>query len=143
MTISLLICLIHPKGNKVTQTCTSLLQLLPPSLEELIPNKHLVRVINQLVDSLAIKALERPYRGGGTTSYHPKMMLKVIIYPYCTKIYSCPQIADSLQTNIHFMWLAANQRPSFKTINTFRSVIMKELIEKVFRQVLAFLFEHG
>ena len=43
-------------------------QLLHPSLEELIPNKHLLRVINQLVDSLAIKALERPYRGGGTTS---------------------------------------------------------------------------
>ena len=43
-------------------------QLLPPSLEELIPNKHLLRVINQLVDSLAIEALEGPYRGGGTTS---------------------------------------------------------------------------
>ena len=118
-------------------------QLLHPSLEELIPNKHLLRVINQLVDSLAIKALERPYRGGGTTSYHPKMILKVIIYAYCTKIYSCPQIADSLPTNIHFMGLDANQRPSFKTINTFRSVLMKDLIEEVFGQVLAFLCEHG
>ena len=119
------------------------IQLLPPALEELIPNKHLLRVINQLVDSLAIKALERPYKGGGNTSYHPKMMLKVIIYPYCTKIYSCPQIADSLQRDIHFMWLAANQRPAFKTINNFRSVIMKELIEEVFGQVLAFLCQQG
>ena len=63
-------------------------QLLPPSLEELSPNKHLGRVINQLVDSLAIEALERPYRAGGTTTYHPKMILKVIIYAYCTQIYS-------------------------------------------------------
>ena len=84
-------------------------QLLPPSLEELIPEKHLVSIINQLVDSLAIEALERPYKGGGTTSYHPKMMLKVIIYAYCTKVYSCRQIADSLQRDIHFMWLSAHR----------------------------------
>ena len=119
------------------------IQRLPPSLEELIPNKHLVRVIKQLVDSLAIKALERPYRGGGTTSYQPKMMLKVIIYAYCTKIYSCRQIADSLQSVIHFMGLAANQRPAFKPINNFRSVIIKDLIEEIFGQVLTFLCEHG
>ena len=119
------------------------IQLLPPSLEELIPQKHLVRIINQLVDSLAIEALERPYKGGGTTSYHPKMMLKVIIYAYCTKVYSCRQIADSLQTSIPFMWLAASQRPTFKTINNFRSVIMKDLIEEVFGQVLTMLFEAG
>ena len=119
------------------------IQLLPPSLEELIPEKHLVRIINQLIDSLAIKALERPYRGGGSTSYHPKMMLKVIIYAYCTKVYSCRQIADSLQTNIHFMWLSASQRHTFKTINNFRSVIMKDLIEEVFGQVLTFLLEDG
>ena len=88
-------------------------QLLPPSLEELIPQKHLVSIINQLVDSLAIKVLQGAYKGGGTTSYHPKMMLKVIIYAYCTKVYSCRQIADSLQRDIHFMWLAASQRPTF------------------------------
>ena len=112
-------------------------------MEDLIPNKHLVRVINQLVDSLAIKALEQPDRGGGTTSYHPKMMLQVIIYAYCNTIYSCRQIADNLQRDIHFMWLAANQRPTLKTINTLRSVIMQELIEEVFGQVLAFLCEPG
>ena len=118
-------------------------QLFPPSLEELISEKHLVRIINQLVDSLTIKVLERAYRGDETTSYHPKMMLKVIIYAYCTKVYSCRQIADSLQKDIHFMWLSANQRPTFKTINNFRSIIMKDLIEEVFGQVLTFLFEAG
>ena len=60
------------------------------------------------------------------------MMLKVIIYAYCTKVYSCRQIADSLQRDIHFM-----------TINTFRSVIIKERIEEVFGQVLTFLLEDG
>ena len=119
------------------------IQLFPPSLDELIPQKHLVRIINQLVDSLATKVLQGAYKGGGTTSYHPKMMLKVIIYAYCTKVYSCRQIADSLQRDIHFMWLSASQRPTFKTINNFRSVIMKDLIEEVFGQVLTFLLEDG
>ena len=70
-------------------------------------------------------------------------MLKVIIYAYCTKIYSCRQIADSLQRDIHFMGLAANQRPALKPSNNFRSVIMKDLIEVVFGQVFTFLCEHG
>ena len=70
-------------------------------------------------------------------------MLIVIIYAYCTKIYSCRLIADCLQRVIRFMGLAANQRPALKTSNNFRSVIMKDLIEVVFGQVLTFLCEHG
>ena len=88
------------------------IQLLPPSLEELIPNKHLVRVIKQLVDALAIKALERPYRGGGTTSYQPKMMLIVSIYAYCTKIYSCRLILiASKELSSSWGWLLTNGPP--------------------------------
>ena len=88
------------------------IQLLPPSLEELIPQKHLVRIINQLVDSLAIKVLQGAYKGGGTTSYHPKMMLKVIIYAYCTEVYSCRQIADSLSCG----WPLTNGPPLRRSI---------------------------
>jgi transposase len=117
--------------------------LLPPSLEEYIPEKHLVRIVNQVIDGIELKLLEESYVGGGASSYHPKMMLKVLIYAYCTKIYSCRNIAKELQQNVHFMWLSAQQRPDFRTINNFRSGTMKQLIEKAFGKVLDFLMEQG
>lgn len=115
------------------------LSLLPPSLEELIPDNHLVRVVNRVIEQLDIHQLIEPYKGGGASNYHPRLMLKILVYGYCTKIYSCRRIAKSLQENIHFMWLAAQQTPDFRTINNFRSGEMKSLIETVFGQVLEML----
>ena len=54
--------------------------LLPPSLDELIPEQHLVRVINQLIDRMKLEVIESTYKGGGTSSYHPRMLLKLIVY---------------------------------------------------------------
>ena len=62
-------------------------QLLPPSLDELIPEQHLVRVINQLIDRMKLEAIESTYKGGGTSSYHPRMLLKLIVYAYAEKNY--------------------------------------------------------
>jgi transposase len=62
--------------------------MLFPSLEEMIPEKHLVRVVNQTIDELNVDALLETYKGGGASAYHPKMMLKVLIYAYLSKIYS-------------------------------------------------------
>ena len=76
-------------------------QFLPPSLEELIPSNHLVRVLNQAIERLSIATLLESYKGGGTSSYHPKMLLKVLIYAYTQRIYSSRQIAKSLRENIH------------------------------------------
>ena len=119
------------------------LNLLPSNLEELIPSNHLVRVVNQVIDGINLQILEKGYRGGGASSYHPRMMLKVIVYAYSTKIYSCRRIDQALQENIHFMWLSANQKPDFRTINNFRSGRLKALIEEVFNQVLQFLIDNG
>lgn len=116
---------------------------LPPSLDELIPENHLVRIINNLIDGIDLQLLENAYAGGGASNYHPKMMLKVLVYAYCTKVYSCRQIAAALEKDIHFMWLSAMQRPRFRTINGFRSGTMKKLIEEVFGQVLTFLMDHN
>jgi len=85
----------------------------------------------------------RAYKGGGTSSYHPQMLLKVLIYAYTQKIYSSRNIAKALRENINFMWIAGNNRPDFRTINRFRSIILKENIEKVFSLVLELLFEKG
>lgn len=118
------------------------LRFLPPSLEELIPARHLVRVVNQVIDRIDLRVLEQHYCGGGASSYHPKMMLKVVVYAYSTKIYSSRKIDQALQDSIHFMWLSAMQTPDFRTINNFRSSKLKPLIDDVFNQVLQFLIEH-
>ncbi len=117
--------------------------LLPPSLEELIPEHHLVRVVNRVVDALDITPLVSKYKGCGTSSYHPRMMLKVIVYAYSQKIYSSRKIEKALWENIGFMWISGGNRPDFHTINNFRSETMKEAVRKVFAALLAFLVEEG
>ena len=95
-------------------------QLLPPSVEELIPEKHLVRVIDQVIEDMDISVIVKEYKGGGTSSYHPKMLLKVIVYAYAEQIYSGRQIAKAVRENIPFMWISGGNRPDFRTINRFR-----------------------
>jgi transposase len=59
-----------------------------------------------VVDQLNIDAIIKQYRGGGTTSYHPRVMIKILFYAYTNNIYSCRKIEKALQENIHFMWLS-------------------------------------
>ncbi len=116
--------------------------LLPPSLEELIPQGHLVRVINEFVESIDLSMLESTYKGGGTSSYHPKMLLKVLVYAYVKKIYSSRQIAAALRENIHFMWLSGGNYPDFRTINRFRGERLAETIQEVFAELVLYLAKH-
>ena len=117
--------------------------LLPPSLEELISEKHLVRVVNQVVESMDISSLINTYEGGGTSAYHPRMLLKVLLYAYSVKIYTGRKIAKALTQDIHFMWLGGMARPDFRTLNNFRSSKAKEVIEVLFREMLEFLMAHS
>ena len=61
----------------------------PVSLSEKITRNHPVRVVNNVVDALNISCLLWAYKGGGTSSYHPRMMLKVLFYAYLNNTYSC------------------------------------------------------
>lgn len=117
------------------------LYLLPPSIEELIPSNHLVRIVNDTVEKMNLRSLLDSYVGGGTSSYHPKMLLKVLIYGYITRTYSSRRIAKSLRENINFMWLSGNNRPDFRTINNFRSSRLKDYIDSVFGSTLELLIE--
>ena len=135
---------MKPKHAKVTfKPYTQQQLLLPTNLEELIPEQHLVRVVNDVVDDLDLGSLMRQYKGGGTSSYHPKMLLKVLIYAYTQKTYSCRQIAKALNENVNYMWLSGMNKPNFRTINRFRGVMMQEVIEDIFTSVLQYLIEHG
>lgn len=117
--------------------------LLPPSLEELIPEKHLVRVVNETIDKLNIEPLVATYKGDGTSAYHPLMLLKVLVYAYLTRTYASRMIAKALNENVHFMWLSGMSHPDFRTINTFRSSRLKEVIDQVFGSMVFFLLDHG
>jgi len=117
--------------------------LLPPSYDEMIPANHLVRIVDEAVEKIDLSPLMQQYKGGGTSSYHPKMLLKVLVYAYAEKIYSSRRIAKSLRENIHFMWISGENRPDFRTLNHFRSSRMKAVIGEVFAAVLEYLVAAG
>ena len=118
--------------------------LLPPSLDELVPKKHLVRVVSQTVDELNIEKIFTKYtKGGGASRYNPFMLLKVMIYCYMTGIYSSRQIAKQCRENINVMWLAGNQKPDFRTINHFRGEKLRESIEEIFIATVRLLNRKG
>jgi transposase len=119
------------------------MSLLPPSYEEKIPAGHLVRVVNEAIEAVDLEILLAQYEGGGTSSYHPKMLLKVLVYAYCKKIYTSRKIAEALEENIHFMWLSGEQRPDFRTLNDFRGRRMKAVIDAVFSVVVEQLVAKG
>lgn len=113
---------------------------LPLSFEDFIPENHLVRVVNTVVDSLDLTSLYDRYKEGGCPAYHPRMMLKVMIYSFSQKTYSSRQIAKALRENINFMWIAGGNKPDFRTVNRFR-LDMKDIIEDVFYEVVKLLIE--
>lgn len=118
-------------------------QLLPASYDEVIEARHLVRIVDEAIEKLDLNALQAQYKGGGTSSYHPKMLLKLLVYAYSKKIYSSRKIAAAVRENIHFMWLSGGNRPDFRTINDFRGSRMKGVIDQVFAEVLEYLIETG
>jgi transposase len=117
--------------------------LLPPSLDELIGPDHPVRIVNQVLEKIDIDPLLRKYRGGGASSFHPRMLLKVLVYAYINNTYSSRKIEAALKENIHYMWLSGMSTPDHNTINRFRSNRLKEVLRQVFTQVVMLLAEEG
>ena len=112
-------------------------------LGDAVPEDHLVRVVERVIEQIDLTSLLAKYKGGGTSSYHPKMMLKVMVYAYAEKIYSSRKIAKGLRENVNFMWIRGGQQPDFRTINNFRSVVRKEAVRAVFGKVMELLMEEG
>lgn len=90
-----------------------------------------------------ITALEKSHKGGGTSSYHPRMLLKVISYGYLRNLYSSRKIEQALYENIHFMWLSGQSKPDHNTINDFRGKRLQHHLKKIFHQVVVLLAEEG
>ena len=117
--------------------------LLPPSYEDLVPENHPVRVVNEVIERIDIGVLTGSYKGGGTSSYHPRMLLKVLVYAYLRNIYSSRKMEQACGENVHFMWLSGGARPDHNTINDFRGKRLKDHLKKIFNQVVVLLAEQG
>jgi len=116
---------------------------LPVQLSDLVSENALAQLINELVEGIELKELEGYYSGLGCPPYHPKMMIKVWIYGYCTKVYTSRPLAKKLREDLVFIWLGGGQRPCFKTLSDFRSCRMQDLVDTVLSRVLLYLVEQG
>lgn len=117
--------------------------LLPPSLDELIAPNHPVRIVNDVIDRINIEPLLSNYKPGGTSIYHPRMLLKVMVYAYLNNIYSSRKMEVAIKENVPFMWLAADNRPDHNTLARFRSERLKDHLKSIFAQIVALLVEEG
>ncbi|WP_225434131.1 transposase [Peribacillus tepidiphilus] len=94
-----------------------------------------------MVEAVPNEQLFSHYKGGGRSSFQPKMMLKIILFGYSQKVYSCRGIEKLIRENIPAMWLAAMQQPDFRTINEFRGERMKVLMDELFEVMILKLID--
>lgn len=113
--------------------------LLPPSLGELILSNHPVRIVNRIIESLDIQILLDRYSDKGRSAYHPRLMLKILVFAYLNNHYSSRKIEELCISNIYFMWLTGMQTPDHNTIARFRSSRLKEVLKDVFAGVVKFM----
>jgi len=130
-------------SKKFKEYSQNQLLLIPPSLDELVPENHVARVIDSYVNDLDVSVLYSAFPGGGRPSYDPIMMLKVLIYAYCNKTFSSREIEKNLIQNVVYMWLSGMQQPDHNTINRFRSTYLNVVLDEVFFQVVWMLKEKG
>ena len=116
--------------------------LFPPRIDEDIAEHDPVRMVDALVESLNLESFRKLYKECGRSPYHPRMMLKVILYAYMNNIYSCRKIEKLLHRDIHYIWLAGYEKPDFITINRFRNRVKNE-INEVFTQTVLLLSSKG
>jgi transposase len=109
--------------------------LLPPSVDEWLPERHLARFVVEVVDELDLSAMVKAYRGSGSASYHPAMLLGLLIYGYATKVFSSRAIERATYDSVAFRFIAGNAHPDHDTIATFRKRFLPE-IERLFVEVL-------
>lgn len=119
------------------------LMAIPPTLEELIPKGHPVRIVNEIIDKIDIGPLLKAYHIKGSSSYHPQMLLKVLVYGYVTNIYSSRKLAAACKESVFFMWLSSMSYPDHNTINRFRGVRLKHALRSVFEDVVKLLSAEG
>jgi transposase len=116
--------------------------LLPPSVDEWLPERHLARFIVEVIAGLDLRSMSRSYRGSGSAPYHPKVLLGLLIYGYATGVFSSRKLERATYDSVAFRFVAANDHPDHDTIAAFRRRFLPQ-IEGLFVQVLALAREIG
>ena len=116
--------------------------LLPPSIEELIPEDHICFLVESLVEEMDYSAFDKKYAGPGHPAYHPGILLKIIIIGILDKIRSSRKLARSTRENVVYMYLAEKLTPDFRTISDFRKDNAK-LIKEAFKQTIVLARQLG
>jgi len=116
--------------------------LLPPSVDEWLPERHLARFVVEVTERLDLSAMVKAYRGSGSASYHPSVLLGLVVYGYATGVFSSRQLERATYDSVAFRFIAANDHPDHDTLATFRRRFLKA-IEGLFVQVLMLARETG
>src|SRR5271170_4817295 len=116
--------------------------LLPASVDEWLPEKHLARFIVDVIDDLDLGRMSRAYRGTGSASYHPRTVLSILVYGYATGVFSSRKLERATWDSVAFRYIAGGEHPDHDTIATFRRRFLKD-IEKLFVDVLRLAREMG
>ena len=116
--------------------------LLPPSLDEWLPEQHLARFVVEVIDGLDLSAMVKSYRGTGSAGYHPVLLLGLLVYGYATGVFSSRKLERATYDSVAFRFIAVNQHPDHDTIATFRRRFLKD-IEVLFVRVLELAREMG
>src|ERR1700687_4696245 len=116
--------------------------LMPPLVDDWLPERHLARFVVEVVEGLDVRAMTGSYRGSGEASYHPRLLLGLIIYGYATGVFSSRKLERATYDSVAFRFIAANEHPDHDTIAAFRRRFLKE-IEALFVQVLLLAREMG
>src|SRR5208282_4800590 len=116
--------------------------LMPPSVDEWLPERHLARFVVEVTAGLDLRAMTGSYRGSGEASYHPELLLGLFIYGYATGVFSSRNLERATYDSVAFRFVAANEHPDHDTIAAFRRRFLKP-IEALFVQVLLLAREIG
>ena len=116
--------------------------LLPPSVDDWLPERHLARFVVEVIDGLDLRAMSGVYRGSGSASYHPRVLLGILVYGYATGVFSSRKLERATYDSVAFRFIAANDHPDHDTIAAFRRRFLKE-IEGLFVKVLLLAREMG
>ena len=109
--------------------------LLPPSVDEWLPQRYLARFVIEVIDGLDLSELIKAYRGSGSASYHPAMLLGLLVYGYATKSFSSRALERATYDSVAFRFIAGNEHPDHDTIAAFRKRFLGQ-IEGLFVEVL-------
>ncbi len=116
--------------------------LMPPSVDEWLPERHLARFVVEVIAGLDLRAMTGSYRGSGEASYHPQLLLGIIIYGYATGVFSSRKLERATYDSVAFRFIAANEHPDHDTIAAFRRRFLQQ-IGTLFVQVLGVAREMG